>query len=162
MGQACSGATSDNVNGPNGDNAGDAGGAGASSDSGAMADTSTTGRHDAADGMAAGGPADAAAPQDARGSGADASGSHDAGGPVDATSPDARTTVPTGDAGALDAIRQACVDQINADRAKLNLAPLMRATPAQEACSDMGAQKDATTNSPHSSAGGCMPFGAQD
>jgi hypothetical protein len=54
------------------------------------------------------------------------------------------------------------VDHINMYRATLNLAPLKRATPAQEACSDMGASMDATTNSPHYSAGGCPPFGAQD
>jgi hypothetical protein len=44
----------------------------------------------------------------------------------------------------------------------LNLTPLMRATPAQEACSDMGAMKDGTSMSPHGSAGSCPPFQAQD
>jgi hypothetical protein len=46
-------------------------------------------------------------------------------------------------------------------RATLNLPPLTRATPADEACSDMGAMKDASAG-PHSSAGMCPGFGAQD
>ncbi|HLK40329.1 MAG TPA: CAP domain-containing protein [Polyangiaceae bacterium] len=68
------------------------------------------------------------------------------------------TAVSSGDGGALDAIRQLCVDQINMYRAMLNLAPVNRATPAQEACSDMGAMHDATTMMAHSSSMSCPGF----
>jgi hypothetical protein len=61
-----------------------------------------------------------------------------------------------------DAVRQACVDEINMYRATLGRAPLRRATPEQEACSDRGAQNDATKNAPHDSAGSCPGFGGQN
>jgi len=61
-----------------------------------------------------------------------------------------------------DALRQACVDEINMYRATLGVAPLMRGTPAQEACSDMGAKKDGDSGSAHSSAGDCAGLGAQN
>jgi hypothetical protein len=58
--------------------------------------------------------------------------------------------------------RQVCVDYINMYRATLNIAPLERGTPAQEACSDMGAKKDGDSGQAHSSAGDCPGLGAQD
>jgi hypothetical protein len=76
---------------------------------------------------------------------------------------DSGSVVPSGDGGALDALRQKCVDTINMYRATLNLTPLKRATPAQEACSDMGAMHDATTMMAHGSANMCPGFpGYQD
>lgn len=62
----------------------------------------------------------------------------------------------TNSADPLDALRQACVDQINMYRATMSLPALARETPNIEACSDMGAKQDADTNSPHSSAGMCF------
>jgi hypothetical protein len=62
----------------------------------------------------------------------------------------------------LDALRQACVDEINRYRATLSLAPLRRATPEQEACSDTGAKKDADANAPHSSSRDCPGLGGQN
>jgi len=84
----------------------------------------------------------------------------DAQAPRDASASDASAAA--GDAGALDALRQACVDKINMDRATLNLTPLARATPTQEACSDKGAQMDATSMMAHSSAGMCPGSQGQD
>ena len=65
-------------------------------------------------------------------------------------------------AGDMDALRQACVDYINMYRATLGRAPLRRATPEQEACSDMGAKKDGDSGNAHSSAGDCQGLGAQN
>lgn len=62
----------------------------------------------------------------------------------------------------LDALRQVCVDYINEYRASIGLAPLSRATPEQEACSDRGAQQDGTTGQAHSSAGSCPGLGGQN
>ena len=62
----------------------------------------------------------------------------------------------------MDALRQVCVDYINMYRATLGVAALARATPAQEACSDMGAQKDGTSGQAHGSAGDCDGLGGQD
>jgi len=64
--------------------------------------------------------------------------------------------------GEFEAERQACVDTINMYRAMLNLMPLKRGTPEQEACSDMGAKKDGDSNMAHSSAGSCRGLGAQN
>jgi hypothetical protein len=61
-----------------------------------------------------------------------------------------------------EAERVACVAKINEYRATRMLAPLNRATPAQEACSDMGAKKDGDANAPHSSAGDCAGLGGQN
>ena len=58
--------------------------------------------------------------------------------------------------------RQACVDHINMYRATLMLAPLKRATPEQEKCSDDGAKQDADNNAPHSSARNCRPLSGQN
>jgi len=71
----------------------------------------------------------------------------------------AGTGVPAGD---MDALRQSCVDYINMYRATLGRAPLRRATPEQEACSDMGAKKDGDSGDAHSSAGDCQGLGAQN
>ncbi len=68
----------------------------------------------------------------------------------------------SGDGEFTDALRQACVDEINMYRATLGVAPLMRGTPAQEACSDMGAKKDGDSGNAHSSAGDCAGLGAQN
>jgi hypothetical protein len=105
------------------------------------------------------------------GGGADASGptrpttsdaAHDAPVPSDANRSEAATGG-NGDAGdALDAVRQSCVDHINMYRATIGLAALARAPAATEACSDRGAMQDATSNSPHSSAGMCPNTGGQD
>jgi hypothetical protein len=62
----------------------------------------------------------------------------------------------------FEAERKACVDYINMYRATRSLMPLMRATPAQEACSDMGAKKDGDANAPHSSARDCPGLGGQN
>lgn len=58
--------------------------------------------------------------------------------------------------------RQACVDHINMYRATLMLAPLKRATPEQETCSDEGAKQDGDTGQAHSSAGKCRGLGGQN
>jgi hypothetical protein len=68
-------------------------------------------------------------------------------------------SVPAGD---MDALRQSCVDYINMYRATLGRPPLRRGTPEQEACSDMGAQKDGDSGQAHSSAGDCAGLGAQN
>ena len=60
----------------------------------------------------------------------------------------------------MDALRQSCVDTINMYRATLGKPPYKRATPAQEACSDMGAKKDGDSGQAHGSAGDCL--GAQN
>jgi hypothetical protein len=62
----------------------------------------------------------------------------------------------------LDGLRQACVDYINMYRATLGKAPLQRATPAQEACSDMGAKQDGDSGIGHGSAGMCPGLGSQN
>jgi hypothetical protein len=62
----------------------------------------------------------------------------------------------------LDGLRQACVDYINMYRAMVGKAPLKRATPAQEECSDMGAKQDGDSGQAHSSAGSCPGLGAQN
>ena len=101
----------------------------------------------------------------------DAAAPRDAGGPV----------APVSDAGSvsgvppdeLETLRQVCVDEINMYRATLMLAPLKRATPEQELCSDRGSQKDGIAKVAHGSAGAGNPcsngkygsfpyFGAQD
>ena len=51
----------------------------------------------------------------------------------------------------LDMLRQFCVDEINMYRATLKLAPLTRATPEQEACSDKGAKYDGDLGIAHAS-----------
>jgi len=58
--------------------------------------------------------------------------------------------------------RQACVEHINMYRATLNLAPLKRATPEQELCSDNGAKMDGDTGKAHGSAGTCKGLGGQN
>jgi len=58
--------------------------------------------------------------------------------------------------------RQACVEHINMYRATLNLAPLKRATPEQELCSDNGAKTDGDTGKAHGSAGSCKGLGGQN
>jgi hypothetical protein len=68
----------------------------------------------------------------------------------------------TGPAMDMDGLRQACVDYINMYRVTLGRTPLRRATPEQEACSDMGAKKDADSGNAHSSAGDCDRLGAQN
>jgi hypothetical protein len=62
----------------------------------------------------------------------------------------------------MDALRQSCVDYINMYRATLGRPPYRRATPEQEACSDMGAKKDGDSGDAHSSAGDCPGLGAQN
>jgi hypothetical protein len=62
----------------------------------------------------------------------------------------------------FEAERQACVDTINMYRAELMLAPLKRATPELEKCSDMGAKKDGDSGQGHSSAGDCRPLAGQN
>ncbi|MFI5306769.1 MAG: hypothetical protein ACHQ53_05425 [Polyangiales bacterium] len=66
----------------------------------------------------------------------------------------------------LDMLRQTCVDDINMYRATLMLTPLKRASAAQEACSDMGAQMDGDSGVAHQSAraGLCrsVGLGAED
>lgn len=55
----------------------------------------------------------------------------------------------------LATLRQTCVDEINMYRATLpalNLMPLERASPEQEACSDKGAQQDGDSRMAHGSA----------
>ena len=58
--------------------------------------------------------------------------------------------------------RQACVDTINMYRASIGRMPLMRATPEQEACSDLGAKQDGDSGDAHGSAGSCDGLGAQN
>jgi hypothetical protein len=66
----------------------------------------------------------------------------------------------------LEMLRQVCVDEINMYRAMLSLKPLMRASAAQEACSDKGAQMDGDSGMAHMSAraGLCrsVGLGAED
>jgi hypothetical protein len=64
--------------------------------------------------------------------------------------------------GEFEAERQACVDTINMYRATLMLAPLKRATPDLETCSDAGAKKDGDANAAHSSAGSCKGLNGQN
>ena len=64
----------------------------------------------------------------------------------------------------LNTLRQACVDEINMYRATLtmaNLKPMKRASPAQEACSDKGAQMDGDSGQAHGAAraGVCRSVG---
>jgi hypothetical protein len=121
-------------------------GSGTGSGSGSGGSTGTTsGNGQGMDASNTTGPGDAS--QNAQGS--------------DANPPEAAST--TGDAAdALDAARQACVDTINMYRATLNLGALSLAPASIEACSDRGAMQDATTNTPHSSAGMCPNAGGQD
>jgi hypothetical protein len=58
--------------------------------------------------------------------------------------------------------RQACVEHINMYRATLMLAPLKRATPEQELCSDAGAMRDGDSGQAHGSAGSCKGLGGQN
>jgi len=88
----------------------------------------------------------------------------------------AGSSTPTGTAGAtapaagsgasgddpFAAERQACVDHINMYRATLMLAPLKRATPEQEKCSDDGAKADGDSGQAHGSAGSCRGLGGQN
>lgn len=60
---------------------------------------------------------------------------------------------------AFAAERVACVEHINMYRATLMLPPFKRATPEQEACSDMGAKKDGDSMQPHGSARDCQRLG---
>jgi hypothetical protein len=62
----------------------------------------------------------------------------------------------------FEALRQACVDTINAYRATLGLAALARASADLELCSDDGAELDATTGQAHGSAGDCGGLGGQN
>lgn len=69
----------------------------------------------------------------------------------------------SGPLGDVNALRQACIDTINMYRATVSGdAPLARATASVEACSDTGAQSDATAGVAHGSAGKCPGMGAQD
>ena len=54
-------------------------------------------------------------------------------------------------------LRQVCVDEINMYRATLSLAPLPRATPDRELCSDQGAKKDGDSGDAHGSSGSGNP-----
>jgi hypothetical protein len=67
-----------------------------------------------------------------------------------------------GGGGEFEAERQACLETINMYRATLNLAPMKRASPELETCSDMGAKKDGDSGEAHGSAGDCRPLGAQN
>lgn len=58
--------------------------------------------------------------------------------------------------------REACVEYINMYRATRMLAPLKRATPEQEKCSDDGAKKDGDSMKAHGSAGSCKGLGSQN
>jgi hypothetical protein len=61
-------------------------------------------------------------------------------------------------------LRQVCVDEINMYRATLMIAPIQRASPAQELCSDQGAKKDGESKMAHSSSGRgnpCVVAGAR-
>jgi hypothetical protein len=58
--------------------------------------------------------------------------------------------------------RQACVDHINMYRATMMLAPLKRATPELEKCSDDGAKMDGDSGQAHGSAGSCRGLGGQN
>jgi hypothetical protein len=83
-------------------------------------------------------------------------GGRDGGRPDAGSTADAGTPVVTGDGGPdqFAELRQVCVDTINMYRAMEGLAPLARANPTQESCSDLGAQKDGMTRAAHSSSGG--------
>ena len=69
-------------------------------------------------------------------------------------------TAPGDDPFALE--RQACVDTINMYRMTLGRMPLVRATPEQELCSDMGAKQDGDSGRAHGSAGSCRGLGSQN
>jgi hypothetical protein len=58
--------------------------------------------------------------------------------------------------------RQACVDEINRYRMSIGRMPLVRATPEQELCSDMGAKLDGDSGRAHGSAGMCRGLGGQN
>jgi hypothetical protein len=66
----------------------------------------------------------------------------------------------TGDEVAM--ARQVCVDTINMYRSTKMLAPLMRAAPETEMCSDAGAMKDGDTGQAHGSAFSCRGTSAQN
>jgi hypothetical protein len=70
------------------------------------------------------------------------------------------TVAPGDDPFALE--RQACVDTINMYRMSLGRMPLVRATPEQETCSDMGAKQDGDSGRAHGSAGNCRGLGSQN
>jgi hypothetical protein len=78
----------------------------------------------------------------------------------------AQMTAGSGGAAASDdefaAERQACVDEINMYRMSIGRMPLVRGTPEQETCSDMGAKQDADSGDAHSSAGTCSGLGSQN
>jgi hypothetical protein len=81
---------------------------------------------------------------------------------LDASTRDAAAAV-TADGGQdFNALAQQCVDTINKYRATLGLAALRRATPEQEACSDVGAKKDGESMMAHSSAASCKGMNAQN
>jgi hypothetical protein len=105
---------------------------------------------------------DASAPRDAAALRDASSAPRDAAAPLDSALPQGDAAVLLDGGSAFDLLAQQCVDTINGYRATLGIAPLRRATPEQEACSNRGAQKDGKANSPHSSAGDCKGFGAQN
>jgi hypothetical protein len=133
------------------------GGSGAASSSGSSSGGSTPGGSSSGGQSSSGSSGSSGSSSGGRTTpGADASTTRDASGSADVSNPSAASD------GGLDAVRQLCVDTINMYRATLNLPPLMRATPSDEACSDMGAMKDGSGGGAHSSAGMCPGFGAQD
>lgn len=66
-----------------------------------------------------------------------------------------------GAGGEFEAVRQVCVDTINMYRMTRGLMPLVRATAAQETCSDGGAKMDGDSGRAHGSAGMCQ-LGSQN
>jgi hypothetical protein len=70
-------------------------------------------------------------------------------------------TPATGDAE-IEMVRQVCVDTINMYRSTKMLAPLMRAAPETEMCSDSGAMKDGDSGQAHGSAFSCRGTSAQN
>jgi hypothetical protein len=163
VGQGCSGGGAGGQGDGNGFGSGSSTGSGSGSggthSAGASGNASTSGQDSSTNVSVSGGSTGSV--QNSGQTANDAGNSRDATTSADGGGADSSVSA-SGDGGSLDAIRQACVDHINMKRATLNLPPLMRATPAQEACSDMGAMKDATSGGAHSSAGSCPPFGAQD
>jgi hypothetical protein len=78
------------------------------------------------------------------------------------STPTAPTAGGAADAAITDALRQSCVDTINMYRATEMIAPMKRATPDQELCSDKGAKIDGDSGKAHGSAGMCKGLGGQD
>jgi hypothetical protein len=143
--------------------AGSSGGAGGSIGGGMSGGGAGGASGSSAGGMGGAGGVGGAAIAGAGAGGAGGSGgSGGAGGAAGAAGAMAGTGGATGPATDMDGLRQACVDYINMYRATLGRTPLRRATPDQEACSDMGAQKDADSGDAHSSAGDCDGLGAQN